>query len=106
MNDHGEPGEPKLSLQEIFMKIENLPLWAQVRDVAIRGTVPWPSREPYGTAIPGLFELIEQNDGDGLIQELVLGGRPELGQHVEQMLRKYEQVLLPAIPKQSTPPAV
>jgi hypothetical protein len=89
-----EPAK-KLTLEAIFMKIENLRLWNHVRSLAIRGTVDIPGREPWGTAIPGLFDVIEENNGDGVVALLEAVGKHDLADQVRLMLKTYEQVLLP-----------
>lgn len=105
------PDERKFSLWEIFNQIPNLPLWDQVRKLAIRGTVAFPEREPLRdgrpTAIKGLYELIfDRSDGLGVIEALRTAGYPELGHEVELMLKGYlvvsAFVLVPPDPSPSS----
>jgi hypothetical protein len=96
MSGSNDPDARKFSLWEIFNQLTNLVLWNKVRHLAIRGTVKNPDREPVvdgrKTAIAGLFELIERNDGQGVLAALTGAGHSELAHEVELMLKPYQQV--------------
>jgi hypothetical protein len=87
----------KLSLQDIFMKLENLRLWDRVRSIATRGTVKHPWREPWGTAIPALYDVIEESNGELVILLLEAVGQRELADQVRLMLKDYVQIQIPAV---------